>query len=78
MSLSIYQNDGVKMITKIRKLVYLPALCSIFYGVRKNVSLGPLCRGLARAWWRGMLPCGKAMREEIEALEQIRDRWRSR
>ncbi|MCX7205976.1 MAG: hypothetical protein NT086_08320 [Proteobacteria bacterium] len=77
MSLSIYQNDGVKMIAKIRKLVYLPTLRSLFYGVRKNVSLGPLCR-LARAWWRGMLPCGKAMREEIEALEKIRDRWRLR
>jgi hypothetical protein len=78
MSLSTYQNDGVKMIATIRKIFNFFPLYSLFSMGRKKVTLGHFCRNLAGAWWRGMLPCGKAMREEIEVLEQIRDRWRSR
>jgi hypothetical protein len=33
-------------------------------------------QGLWRAWWVALQPSGRALREESEALDQLRDRWR--
>jgi hypothetical protein len=48
----------------------------------KNVSFYLIvkraCLIVAKVWWAGMQPAGRALRDEIEALEQLRDRWRSR
>ncbi|NHQ84809.1 hypothetical protein HA050_01575 [Iodobacter sp. HSC-16F04] len=46
--------------------------------VQRTGQLKRVITALAGFWWRGFLPCGKALRDEIEALERVRDRWRSR
>lgn len=46
------------------------------WSVKTAAWIWRILQGLSRLWWAGLQAEGRAAREESEALERIRDRWR--
>ncbi|MDW5415234.1 hypothetical protein R6242_01475 [Iodobacter sp. CM08] len=64
------------MLNKFSQL-FRPSAANVACSKVSRISLFKrVYQGLWRAWWVSMQPSGRALREESEALDQLRDRWR--
>ena len=66
------------MIAAIRQFFVFLAKPKTGFFVRVYFAVGRALGALLSGWWKGMHFSGRALREENEALDRIRDRWRSR